>query len=263
MHIKTQISVLFDTQNKHHFHYLVILPYLSIYNTCFFTKSIYWARVRNRCAPLPFPKAPSLGSRLISLAHPHPLCTRGGAIMALHLPPNPSPHPRPSVCVHPPGLGCTLHCCHVGDGVPPHHLLWWLDRSSALPLPLARHPFAYGSHAQMGRRAWDGAGNGGGGDSIPLASLARDEGGRRSGGREPEGEGRTGAALLMPREGECARGAGSRAERILIPLHPLSERERRRCGMGHKLGSLAGKGQTRGGWKQGRNGGGENEKREN
>ena len=158
-----------------------------------FTKLIYWARVQNRCAPLPFPTAPPPGSRLISLTHPHPLCTCGGAIMALRLPPNPSLHPCPSVRVHRPGLGCALCGCHIGDGVPPPTSCCggW-TAAQPWPFPLRAAPLHTVLTRKWGRRTWDRAGNGGvrgWWDSIPLASLTQDEGGKCGGGHEPEGEG--------------------------------------------------------------------------
>ena len=147
----------------------------------FFTKSIYWARVWNRCMLLPLLTAPFPRSHLILLAHPHPLCTLGGAVMALRLPLNPSPHPRPSICMHCPSLGCALCRCHIGDGVPPHLLLRWLDCRLALPFPLCATPLHMVLVHKWGRRTWDRAENGGvrgWGDSILLASLTQDEGGK-------------------------------------------------------------------------------------
>ena len=94
--------------------------------------------------------------------------------MALHLPPNPSLHPCPSIHMHCHGLGCVLHCCHIGDSVPPHCLLCWLDCCSALALPLARRPFVYSSCMQMGEACMVQGreqGVGGWGDSIPLTML--------------------------------------------------------------------------------------------
>ena len=104
------------------------------------------------------------------------------------------------------------------------------------PFPLRATPLRTVLARNWGGAHGTGQGTGGvrgWGDSIPLALLTQDEGGRRGGGCEPEGEGGTGAALLMPREGEHVWGTGSRGEGIPSPLHPLRDRKSTRLNSSH------------------------------